>query len=239
MSPPFTAAWDTILYVPEYGEYEFALQLPGAATVWMDLLPLLSSEEPGEHRAKLTLAQGKHRLRLRATSGQGALRLSWRQGQDAPFETVPAWALYQPALVDTHGLLATYYVGADREAPPALVRIEPQIDRYIHRIPFERPYAVDWTGAIEIPASGDYTFQLWHRGQAKLFIDNQLVVDAPGPEGYAEGTIDLEAGRHGLRLEFLDHLDNSRIHLYWTPPGEGMKVVPSDVLSPFGQAPGP
>ena len=52
-------------------------------------------------------------------------------------------------------------------------------------------------------------------------------------------TVDLEAGRHGLRLEFLDHLNNSRIHLYWTPPDEGMKVVPSDVLFPFGQVPAP
>lgn len=239
LSPPFIAAWDTILYVPEYGEYEFALQAPGASTVWLDLLPLLSSEEPGEHRARVTLAQGKHRLRLRASSGQGALQLSWRKGQDAPFETVPAWSLYQPSLVDTNGLLATYYAGADRQATPALVRIEPQIDRYIHRLPLERPYAVDWTGTIEIPTSGEYAFQLWYRGQAQLFLDNQLVVDAPGPEGYAEDTIYLEAGRHALRLEFLDHLNNSRIHLYWTPPGEGLKVVPSEVLSPFSHAPAP
>jgi 4-amino-4-deoxy-L-arabinose transferase-like glycosyltransferase len=239
LSAPFTAGWDTILYVPEFGEYEFALQSPGAATVWLDLLPLLSSEEPGEHRAGRTLAQGKHRLRLRASSGPGALRLSWRKGQDAPFETVPAWALYRPSLVDTNGLLATYYADADHEAPPALVRIEPQIDRYIHHIPFQRPYAVDWTGAIEIPASGDYTFQIWYRGQARLFIDNQLVADAPGPEGRAEGSRHLEAGRHALRLEFLDHLNNSRIHLYWSPPGEELKVVPSDVLFPFAHAPAP
>jgi hypothetical protein len=225
--------------VPEYGEHEFALESPGAATAWLDLLPLLSSEEPGEHRARRTLAQGKHRLRLQAASGQGALRLSWRQGQEAAFETVPAWAFYRPSLVDTNGLLATYYVGADREAPPTLVRIEPQIDRYIHRIPFERPYAVDWTGALEIPASGEYTFQLWYRGQAQLLIDDQLVVDAPGPDGYVEGKIQLEAGRHPLRLEFLDHLSNSRIHLYWSPPGEGLKVVPSDFLSPFGHTPAP
>jgi hypothetical protein len=197
------------------------------------------SKEPGEHRASLTLAQGKHRLRLRAASGQGALRLSWRKRQDGPFETVPAWALYQPALVDSNGLLGTYYAGANRESLPALMRIEPRIDRYIHHLPLDRPYAVDWTGAIQIPATGEYTFGLWLRGQARLFIDNQLVVDTVDPETYVEGTAHLEAGRHALRLEYLDHLSNSRIHLYWTPPGAGREIVPSDVLSPFGHVSAP
>ena len=239
LSPPFTATWDTILYVPEYGEYEFALQSPGAATAWLDLLPLLASEEPGEHRARLTLAQGKHHLRLRADSGQGALRLSWRKGQDGPFETVPAWALFQPSLVDGNGLLGTYYAGADRESPPALMRIEPQIDRTIHHLPLDRPYAVDWTGILHAPTRGEYTFELRVRGQARLIIDNQLVVDTVDPETQAQGTVHLEAGRHGLRLEFLDHLNNSQIHLYWTPPGAGRELVPSDVLSPYGHAPAP
>jgi hypothetical protein len=231
---PFTAVWDTILYVPEYGEYEFALDSPGAATAWLDLLPLLSSEEAGEQRASLTLAQGKHRLRLRAAGGEGPLRLSWRTGQEEAFEPVPSLTFYQPSLVDGNGLLGTYYAGAGRESSPALMRIEPQIDRYIHRLPLERPYAVDWTGTLQAPVTGDYVFGLWVRGKARLMIDDQLVIDADDPEYHLEGTIHLEEGRHSLRLEFLDHLNNSRIHLYWTPPGGLREIVPSEALSPFG-----
>ena len=87
-------------------------------------------------------------------------------------------------------------------------------------------------GEIEIPESGQYDFALRVNGQAQLFIDDQLIVDASEPTEYLEGSINLDAGRHQLRLEFLDNVGGSRLHLYWTPPGQDSQIVPSEVLFP-------
>jgi hypothetical protein len=174
-----------------------------------------------------------HTLHIQAADGEGELRLAWRRRPDAAFETVPRWAFYHAPVVTSNGLLGTYYAGTERQSAPALMRIDPFIDTYFHLIPLSRPYSVDWTGAIDIPSTGEYAFGLKVRGRAQLFIDDQLVVDAPEPSDYVQGTINLEAGQHALHLYYLDYLSYSRLHLYWTPPHSEQEVVPAHVLIPY------
>ena len=160
------------------------------------------------------------------------LRLTWIGPQGGEPETIPAWALYHAPLVASQGLLGTFYEGGDWDAEPALQRIDPFIDAYFHLIPMERPYGALWTGQIEIPEDGPYAFGLEVNGQAQLFIDGQLVVDAAEPTNYLEGNINLGAGRHEIRLQFLDNVGGSRLHLYWTPPGQERQIIPTGVLFP-------
>jgi hypothetical protein len=134
--------------------------------------------------------------------------------------------------VAVQGLLGSFYEGGDWQSEPALQRIDPFIDAYFHLIPLARPYGVIWSGQIEIPESGSYAFGLEVNGQAQLFIDDQLLVDAAESTPYLEGNIDLDAGRHDLRLQFLDDVGGSRLHLYWTPPGQERQIVPSEMLFP-------
>ena len=96
-----------------------------------------------------------------------------------------------------------------------------------------RPYTIDWSGQIEIPVSGDWTFGLWINGKAQVFIDGKLVVNATGPSDDIEGGTTLTAGQHPIHIRFLDYLGGSLIHLYWTSPGGQKQIVPSDALLPF------
>ena len=34
-------------------------------------------------------------------------------------------------------------------------------------------------------------------------------------------------------MTFLDSLDGSRVHLFWTPPGGQRRIVPSEALLPY------
>ena len=232
LDEPFVAKWGGVLYVPEYGDYQLILQSPGSAALWLDGELLIESQEGGEQRLDRALAEGNHALRLQVRGGDGLLRLTWIGPQGGEPETIPAWALYHAPLVASQGLLGTFYEGGDWDAEPALQRIDPFIDAYFHLIPMERPYGALWTGQIEIPEDGPYAFGLEVNGQAQLFIDDQLVVDAAEPTNYLEGNINLGAGRHEIRLQFLDNVGGSRLHLYWTPPGQERQIIPTGVLFP-------
>jgi hypothetical protein len=232
LEEPFVAEWQGVLYAPEYGDYQLLLQSPGPATLWLDGEAVIETEAGGEQYLALTLAQGNHALRLSAEGGEGLVRLSWIRSLTGELETIPAWALYHAPEVASRGLLGTFYEGGEWAGEPALQRIDPYIDAYFHLIPLQRPYGVVWSGQIEVPETGEYAFGLNVNGRAQLFIDEQLVVDASEPTPYLEGAINLDAGRHDLRLQFLDDVGGSRLHLYWTPPGKEQHIIPSEVLFP-------
>ncbi len=229
---PFFAAWEGILYLPESGEYGFRLEAPGEAAAWLDGLPILQLENGGAAEFRARLPQGNHPLKVQAAGGAGNVQLAWQVEAAGAFESIPPEMLYRSPPVTANGLVGSYYEGGFGGPLPAIERIDPFIDMYIHLIPLERPYGVEWRGEIEIPADGTYEFGLRINGQAQLYINDTLVVDAPEPADNASGTIDLEAGRNRIRLRFLDYLGGSRIHLYWTPPGGERVIVPSTALFP-------
>ena len=232
ISPPFVAEWEGILYIPQFGQYQFQLEAPGEATVWVDEQLVLQQESAREQVINVQLSQGNHTLSVQAAGGEGLVRLGWRSNPEEGFETIPASALFLSPPVSSNGLIGSYYEGGDWDSQPSIVRIDPFIDMYIHLIPLQRPYGVEWEGEFEVPTAGEYEFGLRVTGQAQLYINDELVVDASQPTEYKGGIIQLVEGRNKLRLRFLDHLGASRIHLYWTKPGDIQSVIPGAVLFP-------
>ncbi len=237
VTPPFTARLETTLYAPQYGEYELILNSPAMSQLWIDKQQVLNGS--GEQHVTLQLAQGDHVLRIETLNGDGPGYLKWRtpdangnpSGDPTP---IPLSSLYLPALVPVHGLIGNYYNGDSWSPPLVFSRIDPFLDMYYQITPLNnRPYTIDWSGQIEIPVGGDWTFGLWINGKAQVFIDGQLVVNATGPSDDIEGDTTLTAGRHSIHIRFLDYLGGSLIHLYWMSPGGQKQIVPSDALLPF------
>lgn len=236
IAAPFVARFETTLYAPRFGDYELILRTPAAASLWLDGQLLFDGS--GEQRVTRQLAQGDHTLRIDAHSGSGPVELAWRTPDANGNLTrepglIPATSLYLPVLVPVHGLLGNYFNGDSWSAPLIFSRIDPFFDTYFHITPLNRPYTVDWSGQIEIPVKGDWKFGLRINGQAQVFIDNQLVVNATEPSDDIEGTLSLAVGHHPIHIRYLDYLGSSRLHLYWTPPTGQRDVVPSSALTPF------
>ncbi|MBU2665227.1 DUF1080 domain-containing protein [Actinoplanes bogorensis] len=88
---------------------------------------------------------------------------------------------------------------------------------------------------LTAPAAGAYTFRLVSDDGSKLFLDDQLVIDHDGlhdVEPPGEGTVELTAGVHRLRVEHFDRTGGQRLTLSWRPPGAGdFAVVPTEALS--------
>jgi PA14 domain/Right handed beta helix region len=85
------------------------------------------------------------------------------------------------------------------------------------------------TGMIQAPVSGTYTFDLTADDGAKLWIDNQLLVDrwAYRSPPVDQFTLTLQAGRkYAIKLEFRQGTGGASAQLEWAYPGQLKQIVP-------------
>ncbi|MCS7261097.1 MAG: PA14 domain-containing protein, partial [Anaerolineae bacterium] len=225
---PFSGELSGVLYAPQYGRYQLALEVPGRASLTLDDQQWAITRTL---TVDLLLAQGNHSLRLWIEGGYGRIHLAWKSPGDTALQTVPPQALYRTPVV-ARGLLGRYFANPNFAGEPVFERIDPRLDVYFHLVPLPRPYSVEWSGALEIPYEGMYTFGVRAVDAAELYLDEQLVVRTRVPDRLSESTLFLESGLHTLRLNFWDLTSRSRIHLYWRRPGGETEIIPTPYLWP-------
>ncbi len=227
---PFVAEWSGVLAADVYDQYRLILRTPAAAEMYVDET-LVASGTGGELSASLPLAKGNHRLRVRAVGGEGAVSLTWQVGQ-ASETPIPVWALNTSPPVTNNGLLGRYYPNGDWQEPVAFAQIDAQINLYFHVIPLQRPYTVEWSGKIAIPAPGFYRFGVESIDESEVYIDEQLLAASVESNQYDENGVELTAGLHDIRIRFGDRTNHTHVNLYWVPPGRGQQLIPSRFLFP-------
>jgi sugar lactone lactonase YvrE/4-amino-4-deoxy-L-arabinose transferase-like glycosyltransferase len=228
LAEPYSVEWNGVLNVDDYGAHNLVLESPGQAELYVGEQQVLSGT--GVLSGSLTLAEGHHALRVRAQGAPGRFELRWRAG-DGPLEVVGTGALYATPLI-ANGLLARYFANGDWQEPEVYARIEHQMGYYVHVPPFPRPYTVEYTGKIAIPAAGDYRFGLESIDESVLYIDGQEVARATQPNKYMEGGLPLTEGLHDIRIRFADRTDHTHLNVYWTGPGVTRALLPPAVLFP-------
>jgi subtilase family serine protease len=146
------------------------------------------------------------------------------------------------------GLLGQYYVpGGIVDNFPDFDSIAPLHTRIDQTVDFVSVYddfganlgqndyfAARWTGKINIATPGDVTFYINSDDGARLYIDNQLVVDNGGLHGFQENSasINLTSGQHDLRLEYFEYNWEAGVTLSYTPVGDSKQLIPTSVLTP-------
>jgi hypothetical protein len=228
LSLPVLVEWRSTLSVPEYGRYRLVVVGPENAELFLNGSRVATGDQPRE----LTLAAGNHALTLRARIDRGGerVRLEW-EPPGGGRGLIPANLFYLPPVAAT-GLLGAYYRTPDWSGEPALLRLDPQVGRYIHVLPLPRPYSVDWRGKLRIDEPGVYRFGTEQISASQLYLDGKLLIDNPLGNTLREADVRLEAGLYDLQLKFVDRDPFSHIYLYWTPPGRSRELIPSAVLLP-------
>ena len=87
---------------------------------------------------------------------------------------------------------------------------------------------------LTVPTTGQYTFRLRSDDGSELFIGDQLVIDHDGLHGAEDkdGTVELTAGMHALRVNFIEAGGDQELTLSWKRPGDSaFSVVPNAALS--------
>ncbi|MFE4663494.1 family 16 glycoside hydrolase [Streptomyces sp. NPDC056716] len=89
-------------------------------------------------------------------------------------------------------------------------------------------------GHLDVPRDGTYDFRLISDDGSRLLLDDKLVIDHDGLHGAdpKDGSAQLTAGLHPLRIEHFEAGGGQQITLQWKPPGAaGFTVVPGTALS--------
>jgi alpha-L-fucosidase len=134
-----------------------------------------------------------------------------------------------------------------------LERTDPAIDFYWNRngpgAPIrEDDFTAEWSGYLEPPATGDYTFSALTDDDdgVRVWVDGRLVVDewaeigasgvgeagaSASGAGSADPTVRLVAGtRVPIRVEYRERKVTAFVRLEWSGPGVETGVVPRSIL---------
>ncbi|MEU3734664.1 family 16 glycoside hydrolase [Streptomyces sp. NPDC033538] len=90
------------------------------------------------------------------------------------------------------------------------------------------------SGYLVAPRDGTYVFRLTSDDGSRLTLNDATVIDHDGLHGAEpkDGTVELTAGAHPLRVEHFDRGGGQELRLSWMPPGESeFTVVPREALS--------
>jgi Ca2+-binding RTX toxin-like protein len=91
-------------------------------------------------------------------------------------------------------------------------------------------FSARWTGQIEAPASGVYTFTTTSDDGVRLFVDGMTVVENWTDHGPTDnsGTMTLEAGRrYDIQLDFYENGGGAVAKLQWGFLGQLRQIIPS------------
>jgi hypothetical protein len=138
------------------------------------------------------------------------------------------------------GLKGQYYSNTEFAGDPNLTRIDPEIN-FDWGLEAVEPnvtdidnFSIRWSGQIEIPASGQWTFWANMDDTFRLWVNGQLIIDeSPGIVAWYSGTITLEAGFYPIVLEFLDTGNVALVRLLWQGPLiPKRQIIPAGALQP-------
>jgi glucose/arabinose dehydrogenase len=96
-------------------------------------------------------------------------------------------------------------------------------------------FSVRWTGKIQAPVTGTYTFTTSSDDGVRLYVNNQLVINYFEDHAVADtsGTINLTAGAsYDIRMDFYENGGEAVAKLFWSYPGQTRQVVPTARLFP-------
>jgi alpha-L-fucosidase len=139
------------------------------------------------------------------------------------------------------GLAASFWPNASVTGEPTVTRTDRTVNydwKYTGSpdpaIPAE-PFAARWTGRVEAPYTGTYTFTTVSDDTVRLWVDGRLVIDNTTPHGPVvdRGTVALRAGqRYPIRLEQTEQGGEASMKLIWSSPDITQQVVPAARLHP-------
>jgi glucose/arabinose dehydrogenase len=137
------------------------------------------------------------------------------------------------------GLSVTYFNNADFTGT-TVARVDPTVDFIWGSGSPATAIAADtfsarWTGQVEAPVTGTYTFYTVSDDGVRLWVNNQPVVNNWTDHAPTEnsGTITLTAGqRYDIRMEFYENGGGATARLLWSSTGIAKSVIPSTRLYP-------
>ena len=147
------------------------------------------------------------------------------------------------------GLRGTYFQGTALAGAPLLTRVDQTVNfNWAGGSPApgvvpNDQFSVRWEGLVEARSDELYTFHVTHDDGARLWVNNQLIIDNWTDHAAIEdsGSIALQLGqRYSIRLEFFENGGDASATLAWsTPLGIEKQIIPQTQLYSSATPPQP
>jgi len=152
--------------------------------------------------------------------------------------SVPLISNIIPTEVINSGLNSEYFQNVTLQKLPDMDTYEPTSTSVVPNVGVsQRPAGEDnfllrFTGYINVPKDGLYTFYLISDDGSKLFLHNSLIIDNDYVQAPTErsGQIGLKAGYHPVKIEFLEYAGAQTLQLYMRTPGGVRQLVLDEEL---------
>lgn len=134
------------------------------------------------------------------------------------------------------GLVYSYYEGAWSSLPDfgALSQVAGGSVENFNLAPrlTNGKFGLVFSGFVNIPTTGRYTFTTQSNDGSKLFIGDKLVVNNDGKHSAREksGSIQLQSGRQPISVQYFNNGGSYVLNVYWKGPGVSKQLIPSSRL---------
>jgi uncharacterized repeat protein (TIGR03806 family) len=93
-------------------------------------------------------------------------------------------------------------------------------------------FAFRFTGVVDVPTDGIWTFSTRSDDGSQLFVDGVLVVDNDGQHGVRErsGQVALGAGPHDIVVTMFEWIGGETLEVLWEGPGVAQQPIPASRL---------
>lgn len=212
-SDNFSVRWRGEISVTQNGIYTFFLRHDDGMRLYIDnelQYDDWGGNSFGERQVEVGLHAGEHSIRLEYFDQSGGAQVGFR--------------FQQKTLANNH-FVGTYYGNAVFQGLPFMVREDEGIDfNWGTEDPSpifgigDNYYSVDWRGAINIPVSGPFTFEIEIDDRARLYINDMStpLIDAWSTgSGVYSGNISLDAGTHQVKMIYVEDAGEARAQLRW------------------------
>ena len=101
-------------------------------------------------------------------------------------------------------------------------------------------FSVRWTGTVEAPVTGSYTFSTRSDDGVRLKLNGSTVIDDwnyhPPSDRYSTPVHLIAGSRTSVVLEYFEAGGGAEVSLHWQPPGQSRSVIPRHRL--YAEPPG-
>lgn len=139
------------------------------------------------------------------------------------------------------GLKGDYFNNTALTGVVALSRVDPNVNfEWLLAAPGaglpSDNFSVRWTGQVEAPVTGAYTFATQSDDGVRLWVDGKLLVNNWSNHSSTRNqatAVTLTAGRkYDIQMEYFEGVGNSVIKLRWAYPGQVDQAIPQNRLYP-------
>jgi hypothetical protein len=230
----FSVRWTRNLNLPA-GSYRFSMTVDDGGRLWVNnhlLIDAWRDQAPSTYTGDIYLPGGPIPIRMEyyENSAGAVARLKWAKSDSSGPGGPPPGA---------NGWLGHYYPNRDLAGPPAMSRVDRELQfdwgngAPAPGFPADN-FSARWTRDIYF-AAGTYDFSAWHDDGVRVWLDGGLIIDAWYDQAATthSATRTLNAGTHRVQVDYYEHRDKASIAVWASlrggapppPPGPGVEVL--------------